>query len=97
MYNCSHCIKPHTKQKNRDAHESVCNLIKLSKNNSEVNSSELPSPLQMYKAFAELTMQFKKLEKTVAKQHAIINKQRSKVNLIDWLNEQLCQNINFVK
>jgi hypothetical protein len=42
----------------------------------------------MYKAFAELTMQFKKLEKTVAKQHAIINKQRSKVNLIDWLNEQ---------
>jgi len=88
MHKCSHCIKPHKNKKNRDSHESVCHLIQLSKSNSEVNIEELPSPLQMYKAFAELAVQHKKLEETVVKQQIFINAHRSKVNLIEWLNDK---------
>jgi hypothetical protein len=42
----------------------------------------------MYKAFTELAMHVKQLEKTVANQQSFINLHRSKVNLIDWLNDR---------
>lgn len=90
MYTCS-CGKEYKRLKPFHNHRATCELLELSKQNTNENISHLtemdvPSSLNMWLALQTALKKIDKLEKKIESQQRWIKRQKNKMSIIDWLN-----------
>ena len=98
MYKCS-CGKEYKRLKPFHNHRATCELLKLSKTSNEdvshLTNLDTPSTFDMWLALQTALKKIEKLEKKIESQQRWITRQRKKVCVIDWLNENCKPNIIF--
>lgn len=95
---CSFCGKNFIKKTNWDRHVMLCELLnnKISNINlREDDELEVPSQLKMYKMILELGMKVNGLDKKVNDINKWVIKKKKKINVIEWLNNNITPEIKF--
>ena len=96
---CIHCGKTYKKRINLDRHIVLCELLYLSKKSS-INSymeeeEKIPSQKKMFHMLLELGEKFSRLEGKMEEINKWVIKKKKKINVLDWLNNNLKPNITF--
>jgi hypothetical protein len=94
---CVYCGKSYKKKVNLEKHVNLCELLNNSKKKSAVveDIDEIPSQRKMYQILLELGNQFNKLEEKVDELNKWVIKKKKKLNVIQWLNENMTPNSIF--
>ena len=89
MYKCS-CGKEYSRLKAFHYHRATCELLALSKNSkqdvSHLTEMNVPAPLEMWMALQTALLKIEKLEKKIESQDRWIKRQKKKMCIVDWLN-----------
>ena len=89
MYKCS-CGKEYSRLKAFHYHRATCELLALSKNSkqdvSHLTEMNVPAPLEMWMALQTALLKIEKLEKKIQSQDRWIKRQKKKMCIVDWLN-----------
>lgn len=103
-YDCYCCGKSYKKRETLDRHVILCEIIDRSKktnNNNNNNNNEeeirLPSQKQMYQMLVDLTLKYNTLNEKMEQAQKWIDKKKKKINIIDWLNNNICPEYNFIE
>ena len=99
---CIYCGKNYKVRKNLENHQLLCEILaktnngKCKKNalqiveeeeeNAREEKDNMHSLPQMYKIIVELAIKCNRLETKIAEMQPFINKQKKKINVLDWLN-----------
>ena len=70
----------------------LCELLKRTQNSSiieEDNETDIPSQRKLYSILLELGHKYNKMEKKVEQLNKLLVKQKSKINVIDWLTNNI--------
>jgi hypothetical protein len=96
MYECS-CGKQYVRLKPFQTHRAVCELMRLSKNSKQdiTHITEMPSQIDMWLALKSALVQIDQLKTKVEKQDRWIKRQKKKIPVIDWLNENCKPDLSF--
>ena len=97
-YECGFCNKTYKIKKAYEKHFLLCSVINksVSERKSENESSEnIPSLREMYNIIQILIMKNDKLERQVEKMSSWIHNNKKKINVIDWLNENMIPSIDY--
>lgn len=87
---CFHCGKTYKKRPNLDKHIILCELLHTSRKNSEEEEEEeVPSQKKMYKMLLEIAQKYSKLEEKVDEIGKWVIKKKKKINVVEWLNENI--------
>ena len=96
---CIHCGKSYKNKANLEKHYVLCDLIysrKTQKVRIEEDEEEnLPSQKQMFQIILELSQKYNKLEEKINEINKYVIKKKKKVNIQEWLNENLNPEIVF--
>jgi hypothetical protein len=103
-YFCYCCGKSYKKRETLNRHIILCELIDKAKSKNNSSSSneeseidELPSQKQMYKMIVELSLKYKILEEKMERAQIWIDKKKKKINVVDWLNDNIIPEYNFIE
>lgn len=99
MHICS-CGKQYKRLKNFQQHRAFCEMLKASKNENVEHLLDVPSQLDIWLAMKILIQKNENLENQVKELKCWIKKQKNKLSLIDWMNEnfKLCKDsIDIIK
>jgi hypothetical protein len=93
MYRCS-CGKDYKRLRPFQEHRAFCEILKTCKNESIEHLQDTPSHIDMWLAMKTLIKKNEKLENDVKILTQWIKKQKKKLSLVDWLNDnfKLCKN-----
>lgn len=97
-YECGYCNKSYKIKKAYEKHFLLCSVINKStlERKSENDISEnIPSIREMYNIIQILIMKNNKLEQQVEKMSSWIHNNKKKVNVIEWLNENIIPSIDY--
>ena len=83
-FKCSHCDKKYKVLKNLEKHMLLCKY----KNNNEYQYC-LPSKQELYTIIVTMAKKIDKMEKEIETLNRITINKNKKVNVIDWLNENI--------
>jgi hypothetical protein len=90
---CVHCGRSYKKRTNLDKHMLLCELLSKSKSKGkliiEEDEIEVPSQKKMYEILLELGNKFNKLEEKVDELNQWVVKKKKKINVIEWLNNNI--------
>ena len=100
-YSCHCCGKSYKKRETLDRHTVLCEILdkaKNTKNKSIIieNDEIIPSPKQMYNILVELTLKYRVLEEKMEQAQKWIDKTKKKINVVDWLNNNIKPTITFI-
>jgi len=93
MYTCA-CGKTYKRKTWFQNHRSICELINDNPNDDDM-ADDLPSKIEMWNCIKILTKKYEDLERKLKNQQKYINKEKKKMSVIDWLNENTCPEITF--
>ncbi len=85
MYSCS-CGKEYKQLRSFQEHRSMCEVIRSTKQRNIDYLTEVPSMVDMWFIVKNLTKKCQSLESEVKKLKNYINKEKKKLSIIDWLN-----------
>jgi uncharacterized protein YeeX (DUF496 family) len=99
---CMYCGKHYIKKTSLDKHIILCELLNHAKRkvrmiNEEEEEEPLPSPRKMYNMLIELGTKYNKLEEKMADLQKWVVKKKRKINILDWLNDNIRPSISFDK
>ena len=91
---CIHCGKSYKKRKSLDNHILLCEILVRRKPNllekeqycQEEESIKIPNPKQMYQIIMDLAIKCKSLEEKIEEMRPFVNKQKKKIDVLEWLN-----------
>lgn len=96
---CIYCGKSYLKRVNLDKHIIICELLQKSRKSSnlviEDDEEPLPSQKKMFQMLIELGQKYNKLEEKVEELNKWVVKKKKKINIIEWLNDNITPNILF--
>ena len=95
---CIHCGKSYIKRVNLDKHLVICELLHKRKSSSlliEDEEEPIPSQKKMFEMLIELGQKYNKLEEKVEELNKWVIKKKKKINIIEWLNDNITPNILF--
>jgi len=94
---CIHCSKSYIKRCNLDKHIIVCDLLQQSKKsrNVEEDNDPIPSQRKMFQMLIELGKKYNQLEEKVDEIEKWTVKKKKKINMLDWLNTNICPSMTF--
>jgi hypothetical protein len=98
-YYCLYCNKTYKLKSNVDKHMILCKLIhdnKKSKSKIE-DDIDIPSQRNLYMMLLELGNKFNILEEKLEAINKYVIKKKKKIDVIDWLNNNISPIINFDK
>jgi hypothetical protein len=102
---CHYCAKGYKTRNRLEKHVTLCEIIYKSKNtkntkknenNDDEDDDELPSQRRLYQMLIELSQKYNRLEEKVDKMNKWVTKEKKKINVIEWLNENVKPNDMFV-
>lgn len=93
---CVICGKSYKTRTRLEKHLLLCELLKRSKNSSAIEEDEtdIPSQRKMYSILLELGYKYNKMEQKVEQLNKLLIKQKSKINVIDWLTNNIIPNVS---
>ena len=93
---CVICGKSYKTRTRLEKHLLLCELLKRSKNSSAIEEDEtdIPSQRKMYSILLELGYKYNKMEQKVEQLNKLLIKQKSKINVIDWLTNNIIPNLS---
>jgi hypothetical protein len=93
---CVICGKSYKTRTRLEKHLLLCELLKRTKNSSiiEDDETDIPSQRKLYSILLELGYKYNKMEKKVEQLSKQIVKQKSKINVIDWLTNNIVLSVN---
>lgn len=100
MHVCGCCGKTYKRLKPFQRHRAVCEMLSVSKKSKEDVThltEDLPSELDMWMALQTALKKIDRLEKKVESQQRWISRQKKKLSIIDWLNNNYKSNTSFVE
>ena len=89
---CTYCGKGYTKKTSLEKHVLICSIIYKSKRElkiEEEESTDIPSHKELYNIIKELTFKINQLEEKVTLQQKFIDKKKKKINVVEWLNNNV--------
>lgn len=94
---CTHCGKSYVKRMNLDRHVVLCELLhkKPSSSLDDDDDEPIPSQKKMYQMLIELGHKYNKLHEKVDELNKWVVKKKKKINIIEWLNDNITPNIVF--
>jgi hypothetical protein len=96
---CVHCGKSYKTRTNLEKHLLLCELLHKRKTTRLVLEEEedmpIPSQKRMYQLLLELGQKYIKLEEKVEEINKYVVKKKKKINIVEWLNENIKPNILF--
>ena len=95
---CKHCGKSYKKRENLDKHIVLCDLLNKSKQRlteEEEDDFVIPNTKHMFQMLLELGKKYNSLEEKMNEMTKWVSKKKKKINVIDWLNTNLKQNLVF--
>jgi hypothetical protein len=94
---CIHCGKSYIKRTILDKHIIICELLHRSKKSLVIEDDEepLPSQRKMFNMLIELGQKYNKLEEKVEEFNKWVVKKKKKINILDWLNNNINPDILF--
>ena len=93
---CVICGKSYKTRTRLEKHLLLCELLKRTKSSSiiEEDETDIPSQRKLYLMLLELGYKYNKMEKKVEELNKLLIKQKKKINVIDWLTNNITPNIN---
>jgi hypothetical protein len=94
---CVICGKSYKTRTRLEKHLLLCELLKRTQNSSTIeqdDESDIPSQRKLYSILLELGYKYNKMEKKVEILNKILVKQKIKINVIDWLTNNIIPNVN---
>lgn len=93
---CVYCGKAYKTKTNLNKHIILCELYHNSKNRkSKDDEIEVPSQRKLYLMLLELGNKYNKLEEKVDEINKWVIKKKKKINIIEWLNNNIKPEIKF--
>jgi hypothetical protein len=93
---CQYCGKSYIKRNNLDKHIIICELLHNVKNNNiPEDELQIPSDKKMFQMMLKLGERFSKLEEKVEEMNKYIIKKKKKINVLEWLNENIKPRLTF--
>ena len=93
---CIYCGKSYIKKINLDKHVIICELLNKSKTSLTIEEDDnIPSQKMLYQILLELGNKFNKLEEKVDELNKWVVKTKKKINIIEWLNNNIKPEIKF--
>ena len=99
-YPCSICKKQYKRLGNLKRHRLVCELLCRSKNNQESEEEEAkdcPSRFEIWKLIKIQAEKIDKLEKEIQSLKQMRFRTRKKINVLEWLNQQVKPKLSYSK
>lgn len=90
---CRYCGKNYIKKTNLEKHIIICEFIKRSR--TPIDEEEPPSQKKMYQILLELGHKYSKLEERLNEMDKWVVKKKKKINVIEWLNNNMTPDSNF--
>lgn len=87
---CTHCNKKYVRKSDCAKHEASCNILCKNQRESTILAEEcenLYTIKQLSIIVQELTFKYVKMEEKLAYMQKWVEKQKKKINIINWLNE----------
>ena len=92
---CGHCGKKYTRKSAFEKHVLLCEVFNKSKREKKLEEEEemkeLPSQKQLYKIIEELAFKYQKMEDKMFEMQKWVQKNKKKINIIEWLNSNTQQ------
>ena len=95
---CIYCGKSYIKRTNLDKHIVICELLhKRNKSSLIIEDEEesLPSQKKLFQLLIELGQKYNRLEEKVNELNKWFLKKKKKINILEWLNDNITTNILF--
>ena len=94
---CIHCGKSYIKRTNLDKHVIICELLHNRRKSLVIEDDEEPIPSQrkMFQMLIELGQKYNKLDEKVEELNKWVVKKKKKINILEWLNDNITPNILF--
>lgn len=98
-YECCFCNRQYKRKMNYDKHMLLCNIIRKtpSERLNEQEQDNLPTMRELYTVIQTLLERQEKFEKQIERMSSWINNNRKKINVLDWLNTNHTDCIDFNK
>ena len=99
-YCCNVCNKEYSRKSSFDKHKILCDFKSKSQVEHEIEYEELgdiPNHLQLVKIVQELTLKYNKMEQQFEKMKKFVDKQKKKINVIQWLNNNIFPTVSFAE
>ena len=97
-YCCLVCNKQYTRKSSLDKHKILCDF-KLKSNRDKTieveEAGDIPSHIQLAKIVQELTLKLSNIENKMEQMQKWVAQKKRKLNVISWLNSNVCPNIGF--
>lgn len=91
LYVCSKCSKKYKIKTNYDKHLLMCNLMSKTvkeRRIENINIDNTPSTKELYSIILRLSNKCEMMERKIEKLTDSYNKEKKKINVIEWLNNQ---------
>ena len=98
IHTCRYCGKNYIQKVNLEKHSVFCEFINKSKRNQGrpySEEEEVPSQRIMYEILLDLGHKFSKMEEKVDELHKWVIKKKKKINVIEWLNNNMVPEVYF--
>jgi hypothetical protein len=100
---CIHCGKNYVKKSNLDKHMIACDLLQKSKERRKIQlleeisdeDQQIPSQKKLFQMLIELGIKYNKLEEKVDEISKWVVKKKKKINMIEWLNDNIIPTLIF--
>jgi uncharacterized protein YeeX (DUF496 family) len=95
---CIHCGKSYIKRINLNKHVIICELLHKRNSSSlviEDDEEPIPSQRKMFQMLIELGQKYNKLDEKVEELNKWVVKKKKKINILEWLNDNITPNILF--
>jgi hypothetical protein len=100
---CIHCGKNYVKKSNLDKHMIACDLLQKSKERRKIplleeisdEDQQIPSQKKLFQMLIELGIKYNKLEEKVDEISKWVVKKKKKINMIEWLNDNIIPTLIF--
>jgi uncharacterized protein YeeX (DUF496 family) len=93
---CAHCGAEFGTRANLDYHAILCDFLNKSKQQqAEELQFELPSQRVMYELLVDMGLKQKRLEEKLEAITKFVAKQKKRINVLDWLNNNATPNASF--
>ena len=98
-YECGYCNRQYKRKMNYDKHMLLCNIIRKtpSERLNEQEQDNLPTMRELYTVIQTLLERQEKFEKQIEKMSSWISNNKKKINVLDWLNTNHADCIDFNK
>lgn len=98
MYECYNCSKKYIRKSNLDKHKLLCDFLRKTEREKKIDMEEttgLPSYVELVQIVQELVLKNKKLETMVTDFQKHIEKRKNKINIINWLSNNVKPEYNY--